>query len=82
MLTKQQFQQKLTEGYCILDGATGSNLRNAGMPKGCCAEQWILEHPEPLVPHSAVYDQTDKLYQPPAERLADRFCQLISLLKK
>ena len=29
MLTKQQFQQKLTEGYCILDGATGSNLRNA-----------------------------------------------------
>ena len=49
MLTKQQFQQKLTEGYCILDGATGSNLRNAGMPKGCCAEQWILEHPEPLV---------------------------------
>lgn len=30
----------------ILDGATGSNLRRAGMPNGVCAEQWILEHPE------------------------------------
>ena len=49
MLTKQQFQQKIQEGFHILDGATGSNLRNAGMPKGCCAEAWILENPEPLV---------------------------------
>ena len=49
MLTKEEFQQKLNDGFTILDGATGSNLRNAGMPKGCCAEQWILEHPEPLV---------------------------------
>ena len=49
MLTKEQFQLKIADGIRILDGATGSNLRNAGMPKGCCAEQWILEHPEPLV---------------------------------
>ncbi len=49
MLTKEQFQKKLAEGYTILDGATGSNLRNAGMPRGCCTEQWILENPEPLV---------------------------------
>ena len=35
MLTKEQFQQTLAEGFHILDGATGSNLRNAGMPKGC-----------------------------------------------
>ena len=49
MLTKQQFQQRIQEGFHILDGATGSNLRNAGMPKGCCAEAWILENPEPLV---------------------------------
>ena len=49
MLTKEQFQQKIAGGIHILDGATGSNLRNAGMPKGCCAEQWILENPEPLV---------------------------------
>ncbi len=55
MLTKEQFQQKITEGFHILDGATGSNLRNAGMPKGCCAEVWILEHPEPLVALQRAY---------------------------
>lgn len=49
MLTRKAFQEKVKNGLCLLDGATGSNLRNAGMPKGCCAEQWILEHPEPLV---------------------------------
>ena len=49
MLTKEEFQKKIAEGFSILDGSTGSNLRNAGMPKGCCAETWILEHPQPLV---------------------------------
>ncbi len=49
MLTKEQFQSLLNNGPLLLDGATGSNLRNAGMPKGCCTEQWILENPEPLV---------------------------------
>ena len=49
MLTREQLQEKIAAGVRILDGATGSNLRNAGMPKGCCAEAWILENPEPLV---------------------------------
>ncbi len=49
MLTKEQFHDKIAGGVYLLDGATGSNLRNAGMPKGCCVEQWILENPEPLV---------------------------------
>lgn len=49
MLTKEAFQARIANGVCILDGATGSNLRAAGMPKECCCEQWILEHPEPLV---------------------------------
>ena len=55
MLTKEQFQEKIASGICLLDGATGSNLRSAGMPKGCCAEQWILEHPEPLVALQRAY---------------------------
>lgn len=55
MLTREQLQEKITAGVRILDGATGSNLRNAGMPKGCCAEQWILEHPEPLVALQRAY---------------------------
>ena len=66
MLTKEQFQQKIREGFHILDGATGSNLRNAGMPKGCCTEQWILENPEPLVALQRAYAQAGSkiLYAP------------------
>ena len=55
MLTKAQFQEKIASGIHILDGATGSNLRNAGMPKDCCAENWILENPEPLVALQRAY---------------------------
>ena len=48
MLTKQEFQEKIAGGLRILDGATGSNLRLAGMPKGCSTEAWVLEHPDIL----------------------------------
>ena len=49
MLTKEQFHEKIAGGLRILDGATGSNLRKMGMPKGCCTEEWVLSHPEVLV---------------------------------
>lgn len=49
MLTKEAFQTAVRGGIHFLDGATGSNLRLAGMPKDCCTEDWILNHPEPLV---------------------------------
>ena len=55
MLTREEFQKKIAEGFTILDGATGSNLRSAGMPRGCCTEQWVLEHPEPLVALQRAY---------------------------
>ncbi len=55
MLTREELQVKFAEGFHILDGATGSNLRNAGMPRGCCTEQWVLEHPEPLVALQRAY---------------------------
>ena len=57
MLTKAEFHQKITEGVRFLDGATGSNLILAGMPRGICTEQWILEHPEPLVALQRQYAQ-------------------------
>lgn len=57
MLTKQEFRTYLSQGIHLLDGATGSNLRNAGMPKGCCTELWVLEHPEPLVALQRGYAQ-------------------------
>lgn len=49
MLTKQEFHDYITAGIHLLDGATGSNLRKAGMPNGVCTELWVLEHPEILM---------------------------------
>ena len=48
MLTKQEFHDKIASGIRILDGATGSNLRAVGMPRGCSTEAWVLEHPQIL----------------------------------
>ena len=49
MLSKTEFQARLRKGPMLLDGATGSNLRLAGMPRGCCTEAWVLENPAPLL---------------------------------
>ena len=49
MLTKEQLHNKIAAGLRYLDGATGSNLQKAGMPKGCCTESWVLEHPDALI---------------------------------
>jgi len=48
MLTKNEFHKKIEAGLCLMDGATGSNLRLLGMPKGCSTEKWVLEHPDVL----------------------------------
>ena len=57
MLTREEFQQKITEGLHILDGATGSNLMKAGMPRGCCTEEWVLAHPEAIIALQRSYAQ-------------------------
>ena len=49
MLTKEQLHNKIATGLRYLDGATGSNLQKAGMPKGCCTEKWVLEYPDALI---------------------------------
>ncbi len=49
MLTKEELHKKLQDGVRFLDGATGSNLMALGMPRGCCTEKWVLEHPSALV---------------------------------
>lgn len=42
-MTREEFQ-RLTQSIVLLDGATGSNLMAQGMPRGVCAELWIMEH--------------------------------------
>lgn len=46
-MTRQEFQ-KLCTTTVLLDGATGSNLMAAGMPRGVCPELWILKHPDAI----------------------------------
>ena len=55
MLTKEEFHALLEQGPLFLDGATGSNLQKAGMPKGCCTEEWVLAHPQPLMDLQRAY---------------------------
>ena len=66
MLTKEEFRAKLAAGVLLLDGATGSNLQKAGMPKGCCTEEWVLAHPDALVALQRAYAAagSDIIYAP------------------
>ena len=83
MLTKEEFHQLLAEGPLLRDGATGSNLQKAGMPRGCCTEQWILDNPQALTDLQRQYAEAGSrvLYAPTfqaqpialeRENLADR----------
>ena len=83
MLTKEDFHQLLKDGPMLLDGATGSNLQKAGMPRGCCTEQWILDNPQALTDLQRQYAEAGSrvLYAPTfqaqpialeRENLADR----------
>ena len=48
-MTRDEFRQLLATGIVLLDGATGTNLQQAGMPIGVCPEQWILEHRDVMI---------------------------------
>ncbi|MCI5801999.1 MAG: homocysteine S-methyltransferase family protein [Oscillospiraceae bacterium] len=39
----------------LLDGGTGTALLAAGMPKGCCTEEWVLQHPQALLELQKAY---------------------------
>lgn len=54
-MTTEQFRTMVKAGTVILDGATGSNLMRAGMPRGTCAETWILEHPQVMTQLQKAY---------------------------
>lgn len=65
MLTKDELSA-FFEKKVLLDGATGSNLQKAGMPRGCCTEEWIMANPEALVALQRSYAAagSDILYAP------------------
>lgn len=47
-MTRQEFLVRAADHVLLLDGATGSNLRKAGMPVGISSEEWVLKNPEVL----------------------------------
>lgn len=55
-MTKEAFRAWIErEGIILLDGGTGSCLRNIGMPPGVCTEQWVYEHPEVIAKLQSEY---------------------------
>ena len=65
-MKKTDFRKLFDDKILILDGATGTNLMNAGMPLGVCPEKWILEHPQIMFDLQVAYLNagTDILYAP------------------
>ena len=54
-MTREDFLAMTKASPVLLDGATGSNLMKAGMPRGVCAEEWVLAHPDALVALQTAY---------------------------
>ncbi len=61
-----EFNERVSRGVLVLDGATGSNMRGAGMPVGVCVEAWIHDHPEPMLALQRAYVDagSDIVYAP------------------
>ena len=70
MLTREAFISQFGTGVHLLDGATGTVLIAAGMPRGCCTEAWILEHPQVIKDLQRAYaEAAARLFMlPPSER--------------
>ncbi len=54
-MTRQEFSTLVQAGTVLLDGATGSCLMRSGMPRGVCAEEWVLAHPEAILTLQRAY---------------------------
>ena len=48
-MTKTAFRKLCESRFVLLDGATGTNLQQEGMPVGVCPEEWILSHKDVLL---------------------------------
>ena len=48
-MTKNEFKELTESKIVILDGSTGRNLQQRGMPTGVCPEDWILRNPQVLI---------------------------------
>lgn len=65
-MTRAEFALWQREKIRLLDGATGSNLMKAGLPRGVCYEEWILEHPQAILDlqHAYLEAGSEVIYAP------------------
>lgn len=65
-MTTNEFKSLAESRILILDGATGSNLRLAGMPVGVSTEKWVYDHPEVILRLQRAYVDagSDIIYAP------------------
>ena len=65
-MTREEWNELVRWKPVLLDGATGSNLLSCGMPRGICAESWILEHQDVLIQLQREYQKAGSqiLYAP------------------
>ncbi|MGM9552983.1 MAG: homocysteine S-methyltransferase family protein [Faecousia sp.] len=65
-MKKEAFAALCEKTVVLLDGATGSNLMKAGMPRGVCTEAWVCEHPRALLELQRAYVRagSDIIYAP------------------
>lgn len=96
-MTKQEFRTLISERKLILDGATGSNLQERGMPVGVCPEEWIISNCDVMCNLQKEYIEagTDILYAPTfsgnrikleeyglAEKIGEMNRQLVEISKR
>ena len=65
-MNRTEFQNWTKHHIRLMDGATGSNLMKAGMPRGVCTEQWVLKHPDAILALQSAYKAAgcDMVYAP------------------
>lgn len=65
-MNRTEFQNWTKYHIRLMDGATGSNLMKAGMPRGVCTEQWVLKHPDAILALQSAYKAagSDMVYAP------------------
>ena len=65
-MNRTEFQNWTKHHIRLMDGATGSDLMKAGMPRGVCTEQWVLEQPDAILALQSAYKAagSDMVYAP------------------
>ena len=65
-MNRTEFQNWTKHHIRLVDGAAGRNLMKAGVPRGVCTEQWVLEHPDAILALQSAYKAagSDMVYAP------------------